>query len=266
VRLAFNIFLSLVMPLVLGCLLGCASTYSGSNITIIADELQVHGCKDLGLVIGKSHWGGFTGQEASLEVAKKRALARAGAKGATHVLWLKMKTGVFGASVSGRAYVCFDNRNPAVGNAGDTSKIIPLSKSITKQSSGGSAAVMRFESAGIDSGVSLAVTDVFTNQVQADGKYRIMERTQMNKILGEQGFQNSGACTSTECAVQIGRLLSIEKLFLGSIGKLGDSWVINVRIIDIQTGEILSNISKKVVGKADMLSQAAIQIANELSQ
>jgi curli biogenesis system outer membrane secretion channel CsgG len=125
---------------------------------------------------------------------------------------------------------------------------------------------MRFESVGIDSGVSMVITDVFTNQIQAGGKYRVMERSQMNKILSEQGFQNSGACNNAECAVEIGRLLSIDNMFIGSIGKLGESWVINIRIINIKTGEIVSNLSEQVIGKVDNLSSAAIQMANEFSQ
>jgi hypothetical protein len=232
----------------------------------VTDETEVQGCKNLGLVTGNSHWGGLTGQELSLEVAKKRALAHARAKGATHVLWLNMTKGFFGATVSGKAYVC--SENAIAGKSDSASRIIPLSKSLTskKQAPGGYAAVMRFESIGMDSGVSMVITDIFTNQIQANGKYRVMERSQMNRILSEQGFQNSGACSSTECAVEIGRLLSIDKMFIGSIGKLGESWVINIRIISIQTGEILSNVSKQVVGKVDNLSPAAIQMANELSQ
>jgi Curli production assembly/transport component CsgG len=250
----------------LSSFIGCASSLSGRNIMEVTDETEVHGCKNLGLVTGNSHWGGLTGQELSLEVAKKRALAHARAKGATHVLWLNMTKGFFGASVSGKAYVC--SENAITGKSDSASRIIPLSKSLTskKQAPGGYAAVMRFESVGMDSGVSMVITDIFTNQIQANGKYRVMERSQMNRILSEQGFQNSGACSSTECAVEIGRLLSIDKMFVGSIGRLGESWVINIRIISIQTGEILSNVSKQVVGKVDNLSPAAIQMANELSQ
>jgi curli biogenesis system outer membrane secretion channel CsgG len=69
-----------------------------------------------------------------------------------------------------------------------------------------------------------------------------------------------------ERAVEIGRILSIDKMFIGSIGKLGESRFINIRIVDIKTGEIVSNESKKVIGKVDNLSTAAIQMANEFSQ
>ena len=223
-----------------GSLIGCASTYSGKGIVEITDEAEVQGCTKVGIVTGKTHWGGFTGQEVSLNLAKKRALDRARAKGATRIIWTNTKTGFFGASASGNAYAC--------------------------DKGSGYAAVMRFESVSIDTGVSIVLTDIFTNQIQSNGKYRVMERSQMNKILGEQGFQNSGACNSTQCAVEIGRLLSIDKMFIGSIGKLGETWVVNIRIIDIKTGEILSTLSRQVTGKVDNLSSAATQMANEFSR
>jgi hypothetical protein len=268
-----KLIVHLILPLILlvgisGSFSGCAPALAGYNIVEISDEADAQGCKKLGLVTGNTSWGGFVSQNRSLEVAKSRALKQARARGATHVLWLKMHKGVFGASITAKAYVCSENANPIGEKAEPAAKIIPLSKSLApkKEKASGYAAVMRLESAGIDSGISMVITDVFTNQIQANGKYRVMERSQMNKVLSEQGFQNSGACSTTECAVEIGRLLSIDKMFIGSIGKLGESWVINIRIINIKTGEIVSNLSKQVVGKVDNLSSAAIQMANEFSQ
>jgi hypothetical protein len=265
-----KLILKRILPLLLSvslsvCLLGCAPNLSNYKYTEIADETEVQGCQKMGLVTGASYWGGFSGQNLSLEVAKKRALQQAQTKGATHVLWLTLKKGFFGASVSGKAYCCPANTKTMVDNA---PKIIPLAKSVTpkQDSTAGAVAVMRFESVGIDSGVSLVVTDIFTNQIQADGKYRVMERSQINKILREQGFISSGVCNAPECAVQIGRLLSIDKMFIGSIGKLGESWVINIRMINVQTGEIVSDLSKQVIGTAENLSPAALQMANEFSQ
>jgi len=251
-----------------GSLIGCASTYSGAGIMEIGDETESQGCAKLGLIHGNSHWGGFTGQKLSLEVAKKRALNNATAKGATRVLWLTAKTGFFGASVSGKAFACSEAAVPFAGNIDKGATIIPVAQSLSpgNEKALSYAAVMRFESSGGDSGVSMVVTDIFTNQIQANGKYRVTERSQMKKVLTEQGFQNSGACNAVQCAVEIGRLLSIDKMFIGSVGKLGGSWFVNIRLIDIKTGEITANLSKQVKGKADNLSSAAIQMANEFSR
>ena len=65
-----------------------------------------------------------------------------------------------------------------------------------------------------------------------------MERGQMERILHEQGFQNSGVCDASECIVQVGQLLGIDKMVVGSIGQLGSSWVINLRLVDIKSGAI----------------------------
>jgi hypothetical protein len=265
---ARNTWPLMLLVFLLTFLTGCGSSLSRYTITEISDETDVQGCKRIGLVTGNTYWGGFASQNRSLDVAKNRALKQARAKGATHVLWVKMNKGVFGASITGKLYVCSENANPAGEKSDNATKILPLSRSLTpkKEKALGYVAVMRFETAGIDSGVSMVITDIFTNQIQANGRYRVMERSQMNKILNEQGFQNSGACSTTECAVEIGRLLSIDNMFVGSIGKLGESWIINIRLISIKTGEIVSNLSKQVVGKVDNLSSAAIQMANEFSQ
>jgi hypothetical protein len=255
----------LLSAISVSALLGCASSIPSHTLIEAADETDVQGCTKLGIVTGNTSWGGFTGQKLSLELAKKRAMDKAWAKGATRVLWTKTSSGIFGAAATGKAYACRENPNI---HAENSDKVIPVSKSLESgnQTSMGYAAVMRFESASLDSGASMVITDIFTNQIQSDGKYRVMERSQVNKILKEQGFQASGACNSAECAVEIGKLLSIDKLFIGSIGKLGQTWFINIRVVDIRTGEILSNLSNKVTGKVDNLSSAAIQMANEFSR
>ena len=61
----------------------------------------------------------------------------------------------------------------------------------------------------------------------------------MNTVLKEQGFQQSG-CTTDECAVQIGQLLGVQQLISGSIGKIGDIYSISIKIIDIETSEIIN--------------------------
>jgi hypothetical protein len=254
-RFALCTMLTLLSMSAGSLLVSCAPSLRNSKIVESADVKEMRGCKELGSVTGKSHWGGLTGQETSLRIAKQRALAYAETRGATTIVWTKMERGFFGATVTGAAFACSE-------------KVIPLATSLApgKQAPGNDAGIMRFEAAGADSATAAVVADVFTNRMQANGKYRIMERAQLYKILNEQGFQQSGACGSAECAVSAGRLLSIDKMFIGSVGKLGESWVMSVRLVDIKTGEVTATASKQVVGKIEQLSRAAIMAADELSR
>ena len=58
-------------------------------------------------------------------------------------------------------------------------------------------------------------TELFnTNQ------YNVFERSRIDELLKEQGFQLTG-CTNNECAVEIGKLVGVEKNVLGNIDKVG---------------------------------------------
>jgi len=68
--------------------------------------------------------------------------------------------------------------------------------------------------------------------------FTVLERGQMYAILQEQGFNQTG-CTTSECAVEAGRLLGVETMVAGVVGKVGDVLTIDVRVFDVETGKIL---------------------------
>lgn len=113
------------------------------------------------------------------------------------------------------------------------------------------AAVMPLQARSIDSNSVRVLEDALTDGLIRSGKLRMMERSQMAVVLKEQGFQKSGACDGNECAVQIGKLLGIERSVIGSVGLLGKTYVINARLIDIATGEVVTSSQRSVAGEID---------------
>jgi len=100
-------------------------------------------------------------------------------------------------------------------------------------------AVLDFElSGGIPSEYSLTFSDIFRQQLHQTGRFSVIERQRMEEILKEQGFQLSG-CTSSECAVEVGQLLGVDEMVAGSIGKVGEMYFVIVRLIDVETAEII---------------------------
>ncbi|MFH0919478.1 MAG: CsgG/HfaB family protein [Fibrobacterota bacterium] len=75
------------------------------------------------------------------------------------------------------------------------------------------------------------------------GMFQVMERGEMDNILKEQGFQQSGACDDKACIVEMGQLLGVEKILAGSIGQLGTVYLINLRVIDVKTGAMMDTYS-----------------------
>lgn len=153
---------------------------------------------------------------------------------------------------------------PANQHSGKTT-IALISRAPAKRiRSGDNIAILQLDGNGVEASVPRTLTDLLINTMQSNGCYNVLERDQVDKILQEQGFQNSGACSATECAVEMGKLLSVSKMAIGSIGRLGNSYILNVRMADVQTGAVLSNSSKKITGGIENSADAISEIVNDL--
>lgn len=131
-------------------------------------------------------------------------------------------------------------------------------------------AVMPLVGQGVDEASSQVATDALSDELLRTGKVRVMERSQMESILKEQGFQHSGACDGAECAVQVGKLLSIGKMVVGTLGRIGSTYSLSVRIVDVETGEVVGSVRRLWRGEIDqavseVIPAAAQEIAAQIS-
>lgn len=123
-------------------------------------------------------------------------------------------------------------------------------------------AVMDVQSQNIQEGVALVITELLRNNLFNAGKYLVLERANMDKLLKEQQFQSTG-CTTTECAVELGKLLNMQEMVVSSVNKLGSKYVINSRMIDVKSGEIMATASAECYSEND-LADACKEIVSRL--
>jgi len=127
-------------------------------------------------------------------------------------------------------------------------------------------AVLDLQGAGVEATAAQTLTDRLRSRLVNTGAFHVLERDQMDEILTEQGFQQSG-CVSDECLVEIGRLVGVEQMIGGSIGKIGSTYTLDLRIIDVTTGRIIKTVSDDYRGDADgllgILGRAAQKIAGQ---
>ena len=106
---------------------------------------------------------------------------------------------------------------------------------------------------GVTEDEAASLTDALRSELTKTGKYDVMERNQMDEILKEQGFQQSGACNETQCAVEIGKLLAVKYIVLGNVGKVGKTYTMSVRMVDVSTGKIVRDVTEYHKGETDEL-------------
>lgn len=92
--------------------------------------------------------------------------------------------------------------------------------SLFSQTSKTNVAISDLIGQGIDATSTSIISDRLRTELVKSGQISVLERNAMQEILKEQGFQQTG-CTSDACAIQIGQLLGVSKIVVGSVGKLG---------------------------------------------
>ena len=113
-------------------------------------------------------------------------------------------------------------------------------------------ALLEFEGRGISQLEAKTLTDRLMSEMVNTDAVIMVERNQMDEILNEQGFQQSG-CTSSECAAEVGALLGVQNMVSGAFGKLGNSYTIDAKMFSVETGATIRTVSKTYKGPVDNL-------------
>ncbi|MEN9355043.1 MAG: hypothetical protein RL318_2368 [Fibrobacterota bacterium] len=125
-------------------------------------------------------------------------------------------------------------------------------------------AVMPLSARSVDSGTVATIEDAIGSELLRTRKVRVLERSQMNRILKEQGFQQS-ACSQSDCSVEVGKLLAVDRLLVGSLGHVGSTYSLTLRMVDVGSGEVLGSSTRNQKGAIDdVLTQCLPLSVNDL--
>ncbi|MCX6122022.1 MAG: hypothetical protein NTX44_10460 [Ignavibacteriales bacterium] len=129
-------------------------------------------------------------------------------------------------------------------------------------------AVMDFDAReGLSRGEAASLSDLFSSQMVETGEFTVIDRNRIKTILQEQGFQQSEACSQVECIVEAGKILKVQKMFAGTIGKIGKIFSVNIQMLDIATSQIEINKSQQYSGDIEGLAEEVIpEIAQQMAE
>ena len=127
--------------------------------------------------------------------------------------------------------------------------------------------------------IGTAAADILINYLSESKQFRVIERTQIAKVLQEHKLEQSGI-TDAATAVKVGKLLNVKLLAYGTVTNFGmreesteaiiyqkksqiAECAVTVRLIDVATGEIL--LSKMGDGKASREVKGSLGLGGRMS-
>lgn len=141
---------------------------------------------------------------------------------------------------------------------------ILFSQTVQEQDMAVPVAVIDFDAPDISASARITLSNMVRKELVNLKSYIVVDRNNMNEILDEQGFQQSGLCTNVECMVQVGRLLGVRKIIGGSIGALGRRYVVDLKIVDVETGRIEIMESEDHFGSLESIDVPVILLTRRL--
>ncbi|MBI4977715.1 MAG: hypothetical protein HZC28_09545 [Spirochaetes bacterium] len=99
--------------------------------------------------------------------------------------------------------------------------------------------ILAFAAKGVTATEAGIVEELFRSEIVASGRFDLLDRSNMDSLLKEQAFQQTG-CTESTCAVNVGKMLNMEYMMYGAVMKLGRAYIVSTGMVDIETGKVVN--------------------------
>jgi TolB-like protein len=118
-------------------------------------------------------------------------------------------------------------------------------------------AVMPLAARGVPASTSDAMTQILASELNQISGISVISRDDIRAMLDKVATEGELGCTENlGCIIEIGAALGLAKLVTGTVGKLQDTYVIAMQLIDTRKAAIENRVLETFEGDADELRHA----------
>jgi TolB-like protein len=119
--------------------------------------------------------------------------------------------------------------------------------------------------AGMDKTVAPPITDKLIEELVNSGKYTVIDRANVEEVLREKEFQLSSGVVKNEEMRRAGEYLGADLVLVANASRVGSTYVISAKMIDVVTGEIVAQASSEQKGSIDVVLEVARAVGRQIS-
>lgn len=127
-------------------------------------------------------------------------------------------------------------------------------------------AVMDFKAGvGVNKSEVDGLSDMLINTLYETRKFAIVERSQIDQVIKEQGFQLSGL--TDEQLAEMGKILGVKSVLVGTVNVIAIEYNVDVRVVDVESGEIVTTAGTTKTANTtyrEMMEKIGKQLAKNL--
>ena len=106
--------------------------------------------------------------------------------------------------------------------------------------------LMPLEAKGTDKGEVATLTESLCIEAGKLGRYEVLCPSELRALLEHSSQQRLMGCETDDCIAQIGNLVAADRIMLGSVGKVEDTYTVTVRMMDPAGAKVIGRASRGV--------------------
>ncbi|MBN1696055.1 MAG: hypothetical protein JW881_00960 [Spirochaetales bacterium] len=114
--------------------------------------------------------------------------------------------------------------------------------------------VLELESENLSKTERTIIEDFITTKIINSAMFTVIDRKQRNVLLDEIEFSLS-ECSDESCQIQLGKLLSADKIIVGNLNKIEEIYILNLKQIDVETGITISSFSEQYASISEIIEK-----------
>ncbi|MCK5687940.1 hypothetical protein KAI87_01660, partial [Myxococcota bacterium] len=127
-----------------------------------------------------------------------------------------------------------------------------------------SFAVLDLKAQGVSKDTVANLTQVLAAELKKVEGASVIGRDDIAAMLQLEAHNKQVNCSDVACLAEIGGALGVDKLVIGSVGKLGENFVLSLKLVDVGEVQVDSRVSESLQGQEEQLMWAMRHAIPEL--
>lgn len=127
-----------------------------------------------------------------------------------------------------------------------------------------SVAVLDIVGSGVAPELLPTLTEILITEIAHAGQYKVIGGRDIQAMMGFEKQKDVLGCTDASCLAEIGGALGVERIVASQIGRVGSTYVVNIKLINIRTAATEGRVYETVKGEDDVLIETVRRSVQKL--
>lgn len=101
------------------------------------------------------------------------------------------------------------------------------------------------------------LNNVVVQELDRVGLFRVISMSEISQMIQYDQLKTAMGCDDESCLAEIGGALGVDMLVSGTIGKIGSTYVLSLKLVDVKSVKILNREERTLSGPAEVLIEHA---------